>query len=69
MGEDKIFVIILALLLKNETKDTFYKYTQYSNKINSVLFSGTIGVFISSIQETELINITLYRCIPIKAGI
>ncbi len=38
----KIFVIILSLLLKNENKDTHYKYTQYTNKINSVLFSGRL---------------------------
>ncbi len=38
----KIFVIILSLLLKNENKDTHYKYIQYTNKINSVLFSGTM---------------------------
>ncbi len=48
----KIFVIIFSLLLKNESKDTHYKYTYYTNKLNSVLFSGTVDVF-SSIQETE----------------
>ncbi len=56
MGEDKnlfFIFVILSLLLKNENKDTHYKYTQYTNKINSVLFSGTIGVFRRSIQETE----------------
>ncbi len=37
----KIFVIILSLLLKNENKDTHYKYT-YTNKINSVLLSGRL---------------------------
>ncbi len=41
----KIVVIILSLLLKNENKDTHYKYTYYTNKINRVLVSGTIGVF------------------------
>ncbi len=40
----KIFDIILSLILKNENKDTHYKYTCI-NKTNSVLFSGTIGVF------------------------
>ncbi len=43
MGEDKKSLSLFCLLLlKNENKDTHYKYT---NKIISVLFSGTIGIF------------------------
>ncbi len=38
----KIFVIIFFFVIKNENKDTHYKYTQYTNKINSVLFSGSL---------------------------
>ncbi len=46
----KIFVIILSLLFKNKNNDTHYKYTQYTDKTNSALFSGTVS---RCIQEIE----------------
>ncbi len=61
----KIFVIILYLLLKNKNKDTHYKYTWYTNKTYSALFSGTIVIFSRSIQETEWINIQIKHYIDL----
>ncbi len=54
----KIFVIILSVI-KNKKKDAHYEYTWYTNKTNSVLFSGTIGVFSRSIQEIDWTNIQI----------
>ncbi len=65
----KIFVIILSLLLKNESKDTHYKYTQYTNKI---VFYFQVGYNRCIYQEhsrncmNKYKNKTLYRLIPIK---
>ncbi len=42
MGEDKNLCHYFIFVIKNENKDTHYKYTQYTNKINSVLFSGRL---------------------------
>ncbi len=53
----KIFDIILSLILKNENKDTHYKYTCI-NKTNSVLFSGTIGVFSRAFKK---LNEQIYK--------
>ncbi len=55
----KVVVIILYLLLKNKNKDTHYKYTYYTNKTNSALFSGTTGIFSRNIKEIEWTNIKI----------
>ncbi len=38
MGEDKNLYHYFIFVIKKENKDTHYKYTQYTNKINSVYF-------------------------------
>ncbi len=45
MGEDKNIFHYFIFVIKNKNKDRHYKYTYYTNKTNSALFSGTIGVF------------------------
>ncbi len=45
MGEDKNLCHYFIFVIENENKNTHYKYTEYTNKINRVLISGTIGVF------------------------
>ncbi len=52
VGEDKNLCHFI-FVIKNKNKDTHYKYTKYTNKTNSALFSGTLGVFSRSIQEIE----------------
>ncbi len=42
VGEDKDLCHYFFFVIKNENKDTHYKYTQYTNKIYSVLLSGRL---------------------------